>query len=387
MGLFDVLFKTRKKKAPVEPPKPPGERTSPVEGKTPLEIARETERLIEGAKYDDALDLAELGVYHHPRSEVVLSAYRYLKKVTLAPQLAELRQRLEKEPNPIAYARLADTMKDLGDYDKAIELCKKAINLYADGEGAWIILGRIRLDRFKEDFIARDALLAIEYYERALELNRNSYKTLLDLAELYVEISAKRRAVVKCEAILYFAPEDEKAVSLLRKAQAIPEQKREDLEDLVKAHAEKRRKAAQRRGRKPGEPLGPAARLAKDPALLEPKLAMLGHLEGLKAAVAMDLAGNPLARFLAPSAAGGGANGAGESALAEAVKDVFGSAQDCSLRMDIGHFKKGVFEGPSGYLSLVVFDEIQVAILSDPATKLERLEEAVTRLVEDEFYK
>jgi tetratricopeptide (TPR) repeat protein len=368
LGLFDV-FKSKKGAA----------KPASVDGKTPLEIAREIERLIETRDYKTALEIAERGVYEHWRSEVVLSAYRFLKKETLADELKRLRQKLEKEPNPVAYAQLADTYKEIGDHDKAIELCRRAIELYPDHEGPWIILGRTRLERFKEDWIPRDALLAVEYYEKALDLNRNSYKTLVDLAELYTEIGAKRRSIRKCEAILYFAPEDEKALALLRKAQSMPDQRREDLDELVSAYAEKKRKAAQRRGRKPGEQHGPAARLAKAPALLRSKLESLRSIEGFYAGVAMTQEGDPIASYAARDV--------DQGLVADSVKQVFEAATDCSFRIDIGHFKRGFFEGPSGFIYLIVFDELRIAILCDPATKMAPLEEAVTRFVEDELYR
>jgi tetratricopeptide (TPR) repeat protein len=369
VGLFDV-FKAKKT----------AEKPVAIEARTPLEIAREVERFIESREYKAALEVAEKGVYENPRSEIVLGAYRFLKKETLGDDLKRLRQKLDKEPNPISYSQLADAYKEIGDHDKAIDLCRKAIDLFPDHEGPWIILGRTRLDRFREDWIPRDALLAVEYYEKALDLNRNSYKTLIDLAELYTEIGAKRRSVKKCEAILYFAPEDEKALSLLRKAQSMPDQKREDLDELVAQYAEKKRKAAQRRGRKANEPHGPAGRLAKSPALLQKKLETLkATIEGFYAAVATDLEGNAIAS--------NAARAIDQAAISGAVGQVFEAASDCSLRIDIGHFKRGVFEGPSGFIYLVVFDEIRIAILCDPGTKMVALDEAVTRFVEDELYR
>ena len=150
MGLFDV-FKAKKA----------AEKPASAEGKTPLEVAREVERLIEAHDYKTAFETAEKGVYENSRSEVVLAAYRFLKKETLAEDLKRFRSKLEKEPNPIAYSQLADAYKEIGDHDKAIDLCRRAMELYPEHEGPWIILGRTRLERFKEDWIPRDAQLAI----------------------------------------------------------------------------------------------------------------------------------------------------------------------------------------------------------------------------------
>ena len=52
--------------------------------------------------------------------------------------------------------------------------------------------------------------------------------------------------------------------------------------------------------------------------------------------------------------------------ISQTLHTVFDAAVDCSLRMDIGQFKRGIFEGDSGLIYLVVFDEIRIAILCGP---------------------
>ncbi|HVY61758.1 MAG TPA: tetratricopeptide repeat protein, partial [Planctomycetota bacterium] len=319
------------------------------------------------------------GVYEFPRSELLLNDLRFIKKDSLQQELADLKQKLDTAPNPVQYCKLADVYKEIGDYDKALELCKKAIELFPDHEGPWIIFGKIRLERFKEDWIAKDALLTIQHYEKALELNNTSYKTLVDLAELYTEIGAKRRATKKCESILYFAPEDGKALGLLQKLQQMQEQRREDVEELTKAYAEKKRKSAQRRGRKPGEQLGPSQRLQKDPELLKKKLSTLRNMPGFYVAVGIDLTGKFLGSF--------STRAVDEGSIADAMHRVFESAIDCSLRMDIGQFKRGIFEGDSGLVYLIVFDEVRIAILCDPPAKRDKVEDAATKFIEDELYR
>ncbi len=370
MGLLDSLFGRK------------ADHSKPVaiDGKTPYEIGADVERLIDAGAYKQALEAADRGVYEFPRSELLLNDLRFIKKETLQNEIAELKAKLDQQPNPVQYCRLADVYKEIGDYDKALELCRKAIELFPDHEGPWIIFGKIRLERFKEDWIARDALLTIQHYERALELNSTSYKTLVDLAELYTEIGAKRRAIKKCEAILYFAPEDGKALSLLQKCQAMPDQRREDAEELVKAYAEKKRKSASRRGRKPGEQLGPAERLKKQPDMIQKKLTMLRTLPGFYAAVAMDAAGGAvLASFTTRAVE--------QEKLTTALAAVFDSAIDSTLRKDIGQYKRGVFEGESGIIYLIVFDEIRIAVLCDPPARREKVEAAVIKFVEDELYR
>lgn len=368
MGLLDSLF--GKKSGDPKPVQ--------INGKTPFEIGAEVQRLIDAGAYKPALEAADRGVYEFPRSELLLNDLRFIKKESLQNEIGELKQKLEQQPNPVQYCRLADVYKEIGDYDKALELCRKAIDLFPDHEGPWIIFGKIRLERFKEDWIAKDALLTIQHYERALELNNTSYKTLVDLAELYTEIGAKRRAIKKCEAILYFAPDDGKALALLQKCQAMADQRREDVEELVKAYADKKRKSAQRRGRKPGEQLGPSERLKKSIDLLQRKLATLKVLPGFYAAMAME-GTSVIASFTTRAVE--------QERIAESLAGVFDLAVDCSLRMDIGQFKRGIFEGESGIVYLIVFDEIRIAVLCDPPARREKVEEAVIKFVEDELYR
>jgi tetratricopeptide (TPR) repeat protein len=369
LGLLDSLFGGKKTE-----PKPQS-----IDGRTPFEIGTEIQRLLDSGGYKQALEVGEKGVYEFPRSELLLNDLRFIKKETLQGELAEIKAKLEGEPSPVQYCRLADVYKEIGDYDKALELCRKAIELFPTHEGPWIIFGKIRLERFKEDWIGKDALLTIQHYEKALELNHTSYKTLLDLAELYTAIGAKRRAIKKCEAILYFAPEDGRALALLQKAQQMPDHRREDVEELVKVYADGKRKGAQRRGRKPGENLGPSQRLAKNPELLQRKLAQLRPLPGFAAAIAMDSSGSAVVGYSTRAADYAG--------IAATISHVFDSAVDCSLRMDIGQFKRGIFEGDSGLIYLIVFDEIRIAILCDPPAKRDKVEEAVIKFVEDELYR
>lgn len=371
MGLLDSIFGGTKKAVDVKP--------GTIDGKTPYEIAADIQKLIDVGQYRPALEMAQKGSFEFPRSELLLNDLRFIKKESLQGQLAELKGRLDAAPNPVQLCQLADAYKEIGDYDKALELCRKAIDHFPEHEGPWIIFGKIRLERFKEDWIGKDAMLTIQHYEKALELNQTSYKTLVDLAELYTEVGAKRRAIKKCEAILYFAPEDGKALSLLQKCQQMQEQRREDVEELVKAYAEKKRKSASRRGRKPGEQLGPSERLKKDVPVLEKKLGTLNAVPGFYAAVAMDASGAYLTGFSTREV--------DYQKISAATATVFDSTIDCSLRMDIGQFKRGIFEGDSGLIYLVVFDEIRVAILCDPPAKRERVEEIVTKFIEDELYR
>lgn len=368
MGLFDVF---RSKKAA---------KTESQGLKTPLEVSREVERLMEAGQLREALEVAERGVYDHPRSEVVNAAYRFLRKTTLGEDVVTLRNEVESAPSAAKYARLAEAYKEIGDYDKALETCHQALALYPDHEGAWIIMAQIRMERFREDWIPHDAELAVEFLERACDLNRNSKLTLIELAEFYSDIGMKRRATRRCEAVLYFAPEDEKALHVLRKAQALPDNRREDLSECIAAFADKKRRAMQRRSRRPGDALGPSGRLVKTPSFLQEKLdRFASFVPSYTGVIGMTLDGQVVASAIGPEQ--------DVERAREATRDLFEAANRCSLLMDIGHFKRGVFEGPSGFVYIVEFDQLRLAVMCEPRTRFDRLDEAMTRFVEDELYR
>ncbi|MHC4832012.1 MAG: tetratricopeptide repeat protein [Planctomycetota bacterium] len=367
MGLFDLFRKSKRSKSRIAPT-------------SPLAVAKEVERLIETGELREALEVAEKGVYDYPRSEVVNSAYRFLKRTALGEDVVTLRREVEASPSAVKYSQLAEAYKEIGDYDKALETCNRSIDLYPEHEGAWIVLAQIRMERFREDWIPRDAELAIDFYERAFDLNRSSYRTLIELAELYTELGIKRRAIRKCEAILYFAPDDEKALHILRKAQALSDRSRDELSERIAQYADKKRRAMQRRSFRPGDPLGPSGRLIKDPALLQEKLdTVIDKLAGARWAVGLTLDGEGVAASSSIDI--------DRDVAAKAAHTIFEAANRCSLLMDIGHFKRGVFEGEQGLVFLVDFDQLRLLVKCEPRTRLDRADDAIKKFVEDDLYR
>lgn len=368
MGLFD-FFRSKEKDKGAD---------GPI--KTPYEIAGDVKRLIKQGNLRQALDVAERGVYDHPRSEAVTLAYRFLRKRTLGEDVAALRRDVESSPSAIGLQRLAEAYKEIGDYDKALDTCHRAIERFPDHEGPWAVLAQIRMERFREDWIPHDGELAIEYFERAYDLNRNSKTTLSELAQFYTELGAKALAVKRCEAILYFAPEDERASQMLRKAQAIPDSRNDDLSSRLTAYADKKRRSLQRRSRRPGDPLGPSGRLVKEPGLLENKFERFeAFVPNYTAVVGLTLSGEVVAASIRTDL--------DLDSAKDSLHRLFEAANRCSLLMDIGHFKRGVIEGPSGFVYLVQFDQLRIAVMAGSTGKIDRLETAMSRFVEDELYR
>jgi tetratricopeptide (TPR) repeat protein len=349
--------------------------------KTPLTAAHAVRDLVKTGRLEEALETADRASERFPWSVAVQSAFRLLKRETLGAEIKQLRRVCEASDDPVAFTRLAGAYRDVGEYDKAVDVCRESIERFPNHEGPWYVLGRIRFERFREDWLSRDALLAIDFYEKAFDRNRSSYRTLIDLADLYAKIGARSRAIRRCEAILYFAPEDERALALLQKAMSLPQSPaKDDLEALVESFAAKQRKAASRRGRKAGDAPPPDVQLMRDPALLRDKLSWLrAHADGFRAAVGIDAEGVVCGYC--------GDDGPMCETLGRSLHQIFRVAFDCSLRMDIGRMRTAVFESPSGTCYMLQFGELRLGILCDAGAKLDRLESAVERLLEDELYR
>ncbi|RME72187.1 MAG: tetratricopeptide repeat protein [Planctomycetota bacterium] len=348
---------------------------------SPLAAATAVREQIQAGDLEQALDIAERGLERFPHSEAMQAAYRLLKREGLADEIAELRRKCEREDDPAALTRLAAAYRDVGEYDKALELCRRAIERFPEHDGPWYVLGRIRLDRFREEWLARDALLAIEYYEQAFDRNRTSYRALIDLAELYTKIGARRKAIRRCEAILEFAPEDERALALLQKAMTLPARgERLDLEQRVRRFAERQRHKANRRGRRADEAPPPDLALLRDPDLLYDRLHWLReHLEGFEAAIGLGGDGSVRGYCGPPSLQ--------PAELARSLHPIFEAAFTCSLRMDMGRLRTAVFEADSGLCVLVQFGELRLALLCSPEARLDRTEAALERWIEHELYR
>jgi tetratricopeptide (TPR) repeat protein len=345
---------------------------------TPLATAALVERHVEKEEYENALNVAEKGLAKYPRSEKVLTAYRYAKKIALQDEIAGLRKGTEEVMNPLAYARLADFYRQLGDYERAQDLCNRGIQVYAEHEGNFIVLGTLRHERWKMDHRARDGLKAVEFYRKSLDLNRSSYKTLLALAQIYLAIGAKRQAIENAEAILYFAPADENAHKIVEAANKLPDPGRLEVDELFRQHEEKKLGEAKRRAELGGVGSLILEKLLRSPDALSRKLAFFKDLDGIQWALAIDQADRQLGSYIA--------QGELSAAVQEQVCKIFHAAQDCSYNMDIGSFRRLRVEGPFGYLCIIPFEDIYFAILCGPSAKLIRLEDMVMEFIENYLY-
>lgn len=343
------------------------------QARSPYAISQFIDKCLEVGRHDVALEEAKRAHAEFPESECLSEAFKRLIRAKCADDLKQFRDEHRKTPGPKSFYKLACLYKEMRDLDQAVEFARQGIETYPNYEGNYIVLADIRYERFQRDLRGSDGLQAIKLFEKAVDLNRENYRLLFQLAEIYLAIGARQQAREKVQMILDFAPDDRKALALLDKVQALKPNKSDDLKDVL---ADFERRAAAGAVIQPG-PL--QIRYTRNPDHLARKLPALEQaLQGLHRVIVLGPHGELLAGY---------PGGPEESRKAgEILRKVFDAAIECSLRMDISTFEKGLFESQDGYSYLLVVDRLQIAVLCSTKVKKDRLLQEVHKFVEHELY-
>ena len=344
--------------------------------RSPYSVAQFVERCIELKALEVALEEAEKGLKEFPNSEKLLEAYKHLIRVKCDDDLKVYRHEVKTQPSPKAYYRLACLYKEMRDYDQAIELARKGVDLYPEFEGNYIVLGDIRYERFQRDLRASDGLVAVELFEKASDLNHENYRLLFQLAEIYQAIGAREMALEKLNAILAFAPDDANALKRLDEVQRMKTSKSKTLRDVLQDF--ERRAASSAGARNAGSMGQLGQRYTRNPDHLARKLRSLERVEGFNRAIVLGPAGEVLASY---------PGGPDENRrLADALKDMLDASIECCLRMDISTFEKGFLESPGGYTYVLIVDRLRFGILCGPTAKKDKIVDEVFRFIEHDLY-
>jgi tetratricopeptide (TPR) repeat protein len=351
-------------------------RTDMNRARSPFSVAQFVERCLDVKAMEEALEEAEKGLREFPNSEKLLDAYKHLIRVKCDDDLKVYRHDVKTQPSPKAYYRLACLYKEMRDYDQAIELARKGVDLYPEFEGNYIVLGDIRYERFQRDLRASDGLVAIELFEKASDLNHENYRLLYQLAEIYQAIGAREFAVEKLNGILSFAPDDGNALKLLDTVQRMKPSKTKNLKEILQDFE---RRAASNAGARNAGSMGQLGqRYTRNPDHLARKLRSLERIEGFNRAIVTGPAGEVLASY---------PGGPDENKRqAEALRDMFDAAVECCLRMDISTFEKGFLESPGGYTYVLMVDRLRFGILCGPNAKKDKIIDEVFRFIEHDLY-
>ena len=317
---------------------------------------------------DEAEDVGKQAKELYPLSVKVNDSVRKLHLLKYDGEIRRLRSRLKEQASPTSYAMLAELYNEIGETEKALEICREAVDKFPNYEGIYLVVGKIRYNRFLQEGLPRDGVEAVENFEKAVKLNNANYKTMVRLGRLYLDLGLADRAAARLNSALIHAPGDEEATELLRRASEMPPPEEEDLEECFKRLCEARRAE---------EDSEIILRFGLD-ELNE----MIAHLEpapGVHMVVAITKDG----RRLASKAFDGTLQ---EEAALTCARQIYSAANDSCERMDIGRFVRGIFAGKKLQVHMIRFDDMIVALFADGRAHRRIIEQYLDRFIDDELY-
>jgi tetratricopeptide (TPR) repeat protein len=345
---------------------------------TPGVYADLAELHIQKGQTNQAHRIALEGLELFPNARRLLAVSRFAKRQELQDRIRLLDETVSVRPHPNAFTELASIYWELGDGDRAEEVCTRCAELFPQNENPYLLAGEIRLDRFLEEGLERDGRMAMENLLRVSRLNRNNVKSHLLLARLFHACGAMTRCCDHLRTMLSITPTAREIRQFLtglerRHAREEPGEPEDLGELLAEVH---------RTGRFANDPDEfPAVKgvrtVRRDGHLdldeLREGISWLARAPGIRRAVVLDGDGEVLleaGQVARPT----------RSAFAALVRSVGETAFDLSRRMDVGTLQRADIEGPFGMLRLARFPGVLCCVLGDSAREAARaMDEFVAR--------
>jgi len=335
---------------------------------TPATTRALIEAYLDLGMLDEAYSVGKQALELYPMSLSIVEIVRKMLRVKYDDQIKELRARLRTNPSPIAYAMLAEIYSEMGETEKTLELCRESIEKFPDYEGAYLIEGRIRFNRYLEEDLPKDGACAVERFEKAIKLNSNNHKILLRLGELYLDLNMPRRAIEKLRMAQARRPGDERIEQLLAQAMDMTPERDDDVEEHFKELCERRR------AERESEIL-----LRFSIEELNRIFTNLADLPGAYLAVAITLDGRRLASRIFR-------NIMDEQRTILCVKSIFEASDDSCKRMDIGGLRRAVFIGSSIQLHMFRFDDMIFALVADAKLNSKVVADYLDKVIDEKLY-
>jgi tetratricopeptide (TPR) repeat protein len=321
-----------------------------------------------------ALATAKRAAERFPDSERARNTYQTIRRLQMQGQIVDLQRRIAQDPVPGDFEVLANLFyHDLGDHDKSLALTRQGLERFPKSEGLHFLDGKIRLDRYHDDFIARDGERCIEHLKEAFRLNPQNYRAALLLARLYGELGLTDRAREMVVDLRKLSPGDatvdalEKAVS---RAPVFP-----DLDEALSA-------AERSRGFPPesaaiaalfgGRP--PATRPTADASRIQSVLKGLVDAPWALGAFAFTIEGQNLGFEVRPDLEG--------PVWQQALIAIHHSAEVASRRMDIGSFLGGTLDCPTRRVHLRERGTLVLALVARSNSRPDEAEAALSQALE-----
>ncbi|HHN46909.1 MAG TPA: tetratricopeptide repeat protein [Planctomycetes bacterium] len=327
--------------------------------------------------------VAKRGQQLYPHNMDISRASKSMDKVVRELEKERLRQKIESYPNPILYARLAELYKTDGQIDASVKVCQAGIRAFPDYGGTYLLLGQMCFEQ--EDFPG-----ALDYLEKAVELDRYNYMALKLLADTYTRLGRHNDAVERLEAILYFAPGDEQvtqALAVAKRAAGVAEPSPQEASSAAPPAPPTRVKEA---SAAPPPPAPPTRVKAQEPARVkadtvtrekkmkaaakkqvayEGALNILKTIDGVRGALLVDAYGLVIASYLDDSV--------DEELAGAMITNIYRATARSAQQMGLGTFEDGVIEGEEGNIHIITIQDMILSVFALATIRMGLLEKAI----------
>ena len=324
----------------------------------------------EAGNSQKAAQVLKLGAARFPSAPEIIRRQAEAEKIERENEKKRLIEKIQTQPNPILYARLAELFKADNELEKTIDTCQKGIRAFPKYGGTYLVLGQIYVEK-------KQWQEAVAQLEKSVELDKYNYLALKLLAQVYMELTRPADAAQRLEDILYFAPGDEAILELLKKAKEKAGQPFETRKaSMSGTHAAT---SASKSGEQSG--VRKTIRIGKlqnqqrgggtserDKALNDGVIA-LRTVAGVTGAILVDQYGLVVAADLDSSI---------DEGLAGAlITNVYRTASGNAVKLNVGTFEEGLIEGDKGNIHIVQLDEMILAVFAKSDVKMGLLEKSI----------
>jgi predicted regulator of Ras-like GTPase activity (Roadblock/LC7/MglB family) len=271
----------------------------------------------------------------------------FVKKSRLTGEIRKLRDDVQRRPNPASFSQLAHIYRELGSLDEALAIATQCAERFPLNETAYLTQGEIRLERFRRDLVAKDAVVAEGALRQVLRLNAGHVGAHMCLAELLHLVGMPAECVRHLRQAAVITPSARDLQALLAELDsATPEACTEPFEEMAGRVQAKGAFAGDpakfaRTSASPKSSAPPASEAALDDESLRAAMAVLGANEGLRNAVLLSREGAIVADHCA-------AESLPRARFGEIVAEIRDAADDASRRMDTGALVRADLEGDAG---------------------------------------
>jgi tetratricopeptide (TPR) repeat protein len=312
---------------------------------TPAAYGELAERLIALGESDEAVKVADEGLLLFPAADRLAHVRLFVQKSRMSAEIRKLRDDIQRRPTPFAYAQLAQIYRDLGSHDEALAIAAQCTERYPLNEAAYLMQGEIRLERFRRDLIAKDAVVAESAMRQVLRLNAHNVTAHLRLAEIYHLVGMRVDCARHLRQVLELSPLASGVREFLDGPGAAGEAAGEtaSFEDAATDVQSRGAFAAAAdafpSSRAAGEAVRGSEEVSVDADSLREAMDAFAGREGLRNAVLLGKDGAIVADYAREG-------GLGRTQFAELVAGIRDAADDASRRMDTGALVRADIEGP-----------------------------------------